>query len=132
MSKTSSVFVIDTTVLIDCRRDHPDAVSFLLGLANKNAATVHPVCAAEMLDGALDQADMRQTIEFLGAFMRVSVKSADFERCLSLMSQVRLSHGIGWPDCLIAATCIRLNQPLVTTNDKHFKAIRGLRIIRPY
>lgn len=104
----------------------------MLGLINRNAASIHPVCAAEMLDGALDLADMRRTIQFLGAFRRLAVKSADFERCLSLMSQVRLSHGIGWADCLIAATCIRLQQPLVTLNDKHFKAIRGLRVARPY
>jgi hypothetical protein len=41
-------------------------------------------------------------------------------------------HGVGWPDCLIAATCIRLGLPLVTLNDKHFRAIRGLRVVRPY
>ncbi len=94
MSKAYSVFIIDTTVLIDCRRDHPDAVSFLVGLTNKNAASIHPVCAAEMLDGALDQPDMRRTIQFLGAFKRPAVKSADFELCLSLIPDVRLSHGI--------------------------------------
>jgi len=132
MAKFSKLLVLDTSVLIDCRRDHADAVAFMLGLVNNNVAGIHPVCAAEMLDGVLDQADMRRTIRFLGAFKRVLVKPADFERCLSLMSQIRLSHGVGWADCLIAATCIRLQLPLVTINDKHFRAIRGLRIIRPY
>ena len=35
-------------------------------------------------------------------------------------------------DCLIAATCLRLGLPLVTVNDKHFRPIRRLRVIRPY
>ncbi len=126
------MLIIDTSVLIDHRRNHADAVPFVLGLLNKHVASIHPVSAAEMLDGALNRADMRRTIEFLGAFRRLSVKSADFEVCLALMAQVRLAHGIGWADCLIAATCVRLQLPLVTMNDKHFKAIRGLRVVRPY
>jgi predicted nucleic acid-binding protein len=132
MAKSPVGLIIDTSVLVDFRRDHADAVPYLLGLLDKNAASIHPVCAAEMLDGALDQADMRRTIQFLAAFKRLVIKSADFESCLSLVSQARLSHGIGWPDCLIAATCIRLQRPLVTTNDRHFRAVRGLRVIRPY
>lgn len=124
--------VIDTSVLIDFRRDRPHAAPFVLALLNKDAASIHPVSAAEMLDGVLDREDLRRTILFLAAFRRPAVKPADFEMCLSLMSQVRLPHGIGWPDCLIAATCIRLGLPLVTLNDKHFRPIRGLHVVRPY
>jgi predicted nucleic acid-binding protein len=43
-----------------------------------------------------------------------------------------LSTRLGWPDCLIAAAALRLDLPLVTLNDKHFKPIRGLRVVRPY
>ncbi len=43
-----------------------------------------------------------------------------------------LSHGVGWPDCLIAATALRLGLPVVTLNDKRFKVFKGLRVVRPY
>jgi predicted nucleic acid-binding protein len=124
--------VIDTSVLIDYRRNNPDAAAFLLGLLSSNRALVHPVCASELLQGALDRADLRRSIEFLAAFKRPAVKPADFEQCLALLVQLRLAHGIGWPDCLIAATCMRLRLPLVTLNDKHFRSIRGLKLVRPY
>ncbi len=124
--------VIDTSVLIDYRRGHPDAVVYLPGLMNKSAAVIHPVCAAELLVGARDQRDLTHVITFLSTFKKLRVKPIDFDRCLSLSSQLRLAHGIGWPDCLIAATCIRLGQPLATTNDRHFKSIRGLQVVRPY
>ncbi len=124
--------VIDTSVLIDFRRDHGGARPYMAGLLKNAVAVVHPVVAAELLEGVRDLADQRETIEFLAKFKSLAVKSADLEMCLSLMMEWRLSHGIGWPDCLIAATCIRLGLPLVTLNDKHFKAIRGLRVVRPY
>ena len=124
--------VIDTSVLIDFRRDHAGARSFVTALLDKNVMVVHPVAAAELLEGVRDRADQQKSLEFLVMFKRLAVKTADFEMCLSLMSQVRLSHGVGWADCLIAATCIRLGLPLVTLNDKHFRAIRGLRVVRPY
>lgn len=85
-----------------------------------------------MLEGVQDLADQRHTITFLATFKRLAVKSSDFEHCLLLMAEVHLAYSIGWADCLIAATYMRLGLPLVTLNDKHFRAIRGLRVVRPY
>lgn len=124
--------VIDTSVLIDFRRDHANAIRYLAGLLETDAIVVHPVTAAELLEGVRDRADQYETMEFLAKLRRLAIKPADFEACLTLMMALHLSHGIGWADCLIAATCIRLGLPLVTLNDKHFRAIRGLRVVRPY
>jgi predicted nucleic acid-binding protein len=62
----------------------------------------------------------------------VTVKSADMERAVQFVRAYTLAHGTGWPDCLLAATCLRLEVPVVTLNDKHFSPIRGLAVIRPY
>jgi predicted nucleic acid-binding protein len=51
---------------------------------------------------------------------------------LNLYRQFRLSHGVDWPDCQIAATASRLDVEVVTTNLKHFNAFPGLRVARPY
>jgi predicted nucleic acid-binding protein len=51
---------------------------------------------------------------------------------LDLLAGFRLSHGVGWPDCLIAATAIRLGRPVATTNVKHFTPFPNLQVIRPY
>ncbi len=105
---------------------------FVLGLLARNVAYIHPVCCAELLEGTQNRGELGRTLEFLAGFRRMMVKPADFDVCLSLLAQLRLSHGVGWADCLIAATCIRVGLPLVTLNDKHFRAIRGLKVIRPY
>lgn len=38
---------------------------------------------------------------------------------------------IGTPDCMIAATALAYDQPLVTLNRSHFARIAGLRVVRP-
>ena len=60
------------------------------------------------------------------------MRNLDFVAGLGLVQRHTLGLSIGWPDCLIAATCLRLDLPLVTLNDKHFKPIRGLSVLRPY
>jgi len=124
--------VIETTVLIDYRRQVESAKVVVDKVVRKGAAVVHPVSVAEVLDGALNQRHMLDSVRFLSPFPRLPVKSSDHERTILCMVEHHLSHGIGWPDCLIAATCIRLGLPLVTLNDKHFRAIPGMRVIRPY
>lgn len=126
------LLVLDTSVLIDHVRDRPAAVSYLRSLIPLGLARVHPACAAELLAGVGDRDDLRASIAFLGVFPRLSVKPIDFELCLQLVARHKLSSGIGWPDCLIAATCLRLGLPIVTLNDRHFRVVAGLRVVRPY
>jgi predicted nucleic acid-binding protein len=51
---------------------------------------------------------------------------------LSFLSQHRLSAGIGFLDCLLAATAIENGLVLATVNDKHFRPLSGLKVERPY
>jgi predicted nucleic acid-binding protein len=113
-------------------RGTPKAVTLLDSLLRKNVACIHPVCSAEMLQGVRDKQHLFETLRFLGAFRRVSAKPVDHDRCMALMIDLRLSHKVDWPDCLIGATCLRLELPVVTLNDKDFRPIRGLQVIRPY
>lgn len=126
------LLVLDTSLLIDFRRDRGPAREYVLALIPRGVVIIHPVTATEMLDGARSKVDFTDTARFVGSFKRLHVRSTDFDRCLSLMAEVRLPHGVGWPDCLIAATCLRLGLPIVTLNDRHFKAIAGLSVVRPY
>ena len=57
---------------------------------------------------------------------------ADGLAALDLYRHFRLSHGVDWPDCQIAATALRLGVEVYTQNVKHFTAFPGLRVVRPY
>ena len=99
--------------------DHPDLAIDLNELAAFYLAQERFDLAEANLKRALQNRERAQ-------------KGDDLVAALSLLRQHRLSASVGWADCLIAATCIRLDLPLITCNVKHFKSLRGLRIIRPY
>ncbi len=85
-----------------------------------------------MYAGALDRRDLNRLVGGVAHLRRVRVEARDFDHCLAFVRRLALSHGVGWPDCLIAATALRLGLPIVTLNDKHFKVFKGLKVRRPY
>lgn len=124
--------ILDTSLLIDFERGHAPALAYVQALLDHDAAAIHPVSVVELLDGARSKNAEQQAVKLINNFPRLAVKPRDFDACIELMLQVRLAHGVGWADCLIAATCLRVGLPLVTLNDKHFRAVRRLRVVRPY
>ena len=123
--------LVDSSVLVDFSLGRGEAAEFFESMS-ESAILVHPAAEAEVLVGARDRDELELLRELLGRFRRVRVTTDDFDHCLAFVRRLTLSHGVGWPDCLIAATALRLSVPVVTINDKHFRAIRGLRVVRPY
>lgn len=95
--------VIDTSVLVEFERGLRQSQNYVNPLIDQGVAVLHPVVAAELLEGVKDRPDQRRTVSLLSTLKRVRAKSADFEACLTLVTDYRLSHGVGWADCLIAA-----------------------------
>jgi predicted nucleic acid-binding protein len=124
-------FIPDSSVLIDFFNAHPSAVAFA-GAAPSSLWRLHPAAEAEVLAGARDRHELRSMVAGLAGMRRVRVTSEDFDHCLAFVRRLTLAHGVGWPDCLIAASALRLRLPVATINDKHFRAIKGLRVVRPY
>jgi predicted nucleic acid-binding protein len=92
----------------------------------------HVVCVAEVLTGARDGREQRELQRLFADFQVVHLVAEDSVRSIELLAAHRLAHGIGWPDCLIAATAERAALPVATLNDRHFAVIPGLRVVRPY
>lgn len=123
--------LLDSSVLVDFSLGLRPAVDFVKGVS-ESAVLVHPAAEAEVLAGARDRRDLRALNELIGRFRRIRVRPEDFDHCLAFVRRFTLAHRVGWPDCLIAASALRLHLPVATLNDKHFRAIRGLRVVRPY
>ena len=62
----------------------------------------------------------------------VQVESGDSVQALQWYRSYHLSRDVGFLDCFVAAAARRLNCQVHTLNTKHFRAIPGLKIIRPY
>jgi predicted nucleic acid-binding protein len=123
--------LLDSTIVIDLTKAVPGAVTFARSGA-ESRLLIHVVVEAEVLAGAANKRDLRGIADALREFRRVRPTDSDFDHCIAFVRRHSLAHGIGWQDCLIAATALRTGLPVVTLNDKHFRAIRGVRVIRPY
>lgn len=124
--------IFDSSVLIDCLRGRADAISFLATQSKGARPRTHLLVAAELLTGARDRNELALIDSFLQAFELAIPGEADGLSSLNLYRQFRLSHGVDWPDCQIAATALRLGVEVFTQNVKHFTAFPGLRVVRAY
>ena len=123
--------LIDTAILVDVLRKRSEAEAYLLSIASQGLFT-HATVVGELLMGIRDKKELQALDELLRPFFILHPTDADSSSSLGLLRQFKLSHGTGYLDCLIAATALRMNLSIATTNDKHFRPIPGLQVIRPY
>jgi predicted nucleic acid-binding protein len=124
--------IVDTSILIDYMRGDARAIAWLDATRATSGLFTHAIAAAELLKGARDRGEQRQIDRFLARFTVLPSNEADSLVAVDYVRQFWLSHAVGVLDCLLAATCVRLAAPVATINSKHFVAIPGLVVLRPY
>ena len=118
--------LIDSTVLIDVLRGHPDARTFLAD-AHRSASLVSitPV-RTEVLGGVRDEM-VRGTFALLRTidWVEVDVELADV--AAAFMRKYRAAHaGIGAVDYLLAAAAVQVGGMVATSNVRDFPMFPGL------
>lgn len=124
--------ILDTSIFIDYFRGDERAAVTVVRARREGAVVMHAVVAAELLSGVLGRAELKRTTSLISTCRLLVPDESDVRRALRLLERHVLAHGVGWNDCLIAATALRLDSPVVTLNTKHFQIMRGLDVIRPY
>ena len=124
--------IVDSSLVIDYLRGRSEAAGFLDAARESQCLSTHVVVVAEVLSGARDRREQDTIQRFFSEFRIHLIDPQDAQRSVDLLTRHRLSHGVGWLDCLIAATALRLQSPIATLNDKHFAAFENLTVDRPY
>jgi tRNA(fMet)-specific endonuclease VapC len=122
--------VLDSSVLIDVLRGKPLAINYLTTRVVRPAT--HLVVAAELLAGARDRRELAVIRSLLETMELILPNENDGQKAMVLFGDLRLSHGVDWSDCQIAATALRLGAEVITQNVKHFGVIPQLRVVRVY
>jgi tRNA(fMet)-specific endonuclease VapC len=125
------MILIDTDVLIECLRGSTDAKTWL-GALHKEVFAIPGVAAMELIMGCRNRTELEQTQKFLGSFSVVWPEASEFARGYDLLVSLRLSSGLGVPDCIVAATALARGARLYTFNLKHFQIVPGLDAQQPY
>lgn len=122
--------LVDTDICIDLLRKQPDAISWFATLTE--APGIPGFVALELILGCRDTIEMRRVQKFIQRFDIVWPTEHGLNKALTDYAPLRLAHGIGGMDALIAATVVEHSGTLLTLNVRHFRAIAGLDIESPY
>ncbi|MFT3989897.1 MAG: type II toxin-antitoxin system VapC family toxin [Luteolibacter sp.] len=121
--------LIDTDVLIWCLRGNEKALKALNLLDQR---FISDITRMELIIGCKHKTEITLIKRFLveGKFRVVPLSVEISTRATIYLEDWHLSHSIGLPDALIAATASVLGQELFTANHKHFRCIPGLQLKR--
>ncbi|MBI4672268.1 MAG: type II toxin-antitoxin system VapC family toxin [Chloroflexi bacterium] len=124
-------WLLDTSILIDLLHGRQNARAWIDSL-DVEVRYISVVTAAELLAGCANKREEQKLARELNLYHIAWIDEVMSERALNLYRALRLSHGVGFLDCLIAATALEKNFVVATLNLKHFKPIAGLQVKRPY
>ncbi|MEQ9405019.1 MAG: type II toxin-antitoxin system VapC family toxin [Cyclobacteriaceae bacterium] len=124
----NSLVLCDTNILIEFYRENQEILKNLESIGQENIA-VSIVTVGELLFGALNKKELKQINKDLSHLHIFNISDSVGEVFTQLMTEYSLSHNLGLPDGLIAATAIAEDIPLYTLNMKDFKFIKGLKFL---
>lgn len=121
----SKPILLDTDVLVDFLRGHPDAVAYVKAQADR--IILSAVVVAELYAGVRDNDELARLDDFLSLFRVVPI-TAGLARAAGLHKRdYYRSHGTGLADAIIAATAETEKAELKTLNMKHYPMLKGLK-----
>lgn len=121
------ILMLDTNILVDYLRQKIQAITFIENYGKANLA-ISPIVSMEVYQGVLDKIDLLRTRKKLNGFASLPLNQEVVQLAMQLQQQYILSHHIGIPDTLIAATALVYDLELKTYNLKDFRFIPTLKV----
>lgn len=122
--------LVDTDVLVDFIRGHAPGLAWFRSVSPLPA--IPGVVIMELIQGARNRQEVSRIEKFVLPFPRAWPTEAECELALSEFVRLRLSHGVGLLDAVIASIAASRSATLYTFNGKHFMHFAGLQTSEPY
>jgi predicted nucleic acid-binding protein len=110
--------MLDTDVVIDYLRNHPDAIAFVNSLPSAPMLSV--ITVAELYRGVRDGKERDELDQLVADSVVVALHLNSAAAGGLHQRQYGRSHGVGFADALIAALAQEQQVTLVTLNQKHY------------
>ena len=117
-------FLVDTDIMVDYLRGHPDAVKYIK--TNADYIAISLITAAELYAGVNGDKEEKELEAFLDLFPVLTVTREIAQKAGRYKKEFFKSHNLGLADALIAASADYYHMNLKTLNRKHFPMFGGL------
>lgn len=119
--------IFDTDILIWVQRGNSSAAD-LIESSRERSLSIYS--CMELLQGAKNKQQLSHTMDFISSFgfLVLPLTETIGHRALIYLEEHTLSHGLRTGDAIIAATAVENNMMLVSSNNRHFKPIKELRL----
>lgn len=122
--------IIDADVIIELFRENVLAKAFMINEIGNENIILSYITIAEILQGANNKENLHQINKFLKQYIVVPIDYSISDIFSSLFQRYVLSHNAGIADTLVAATALHYNLPLLSMNQKHFRHIPDLKLLK--
>lgn len=122
----------DTSFIIDILRDDDEALKFLDSIENeRRPEKVSSITVLELYEGltrsSASETRQRKVLDVLDTKHVVDADTTIMRRAGKLSGElINSGEQIDREDCIIGATALLNDEPVVTRNTKHFERIEGL------
>lgn len=123
--------VLDTSVIIDFLRAYPPAQTWIASQQSQRFG-ITPIVWMETVQGATNKDERARAIRFLRQFGIEHATENDNQWAMLQLARFGLSHGVQFPDVMIASVTVRLGVTLYTLNMKHYAPLPDIDARRPY
>jgi predicted nucleic acid-binding protein len=122
--------LFDSDILIDTSRGISQAVQTLEEFDQTHTLSVSVVTKLELMVGCKNKKEFKELNKFLDRFKVFDLSETISRKTVELFQQYRLSHDVLIADMLIASTALTYELELISKNQKDFKFIDDLKLIK--
>ncbi|MBD2545101.1 type II toxin-antitoxin system VapC family toxin [Planktothricoides raciborskii] len=122
--------LIDTDLLIDLANNDSIAKERLVKESQKFLLTISIITELELIVGCRNKQELEALDKFLRQFSIFQLNREISTKAEELMRSYYLSHGLLIADALIAATAIENQIPLLSKNQRDYRFISELNLLK--
>ena len=122
--------LIDTDILIDAGRKDTTAIEYLDSIKISMPSCISVVTEMELIVGCENKSELKKLKKFLQRFEIIHFNQAISREAVDLLEKYWLSHGLLMPDAFIAATALNEWLDFVSKNQKDYRFIENLNLIK--
>jgi hypothetical protein len=125
-----SFILVDSDILIDASRGITQAIQMLERYDQSHLLAVSVITKLELMVGCKDKKEFKQLNKFLRHFEVFHLSESISKTAVELFEQYRLSHNVLIADMLIASTVICYELEFISKNQKDFRFIKNLNLVK--